>query len=487
MRLDALLDGLGATIHGDGSAEIRRITDDSRRAGPGSLFVARRGRATDGHRFLADAAARGAAALLCARPPAAGLGLPVALAADPYRVAVAAAHRLAGDPSRRLRLVGVTGTNGKSTTAFLIRHLIHRFGGDAGLVGTLEYRVGRHRLPAPNTTPGALRLVELLGRMAEAGQDHAVMEVSSHGLDQERVAGCRFQAVVFTNLTQDHLDYHGDMERYFEAKARLFAPPVASPETVAVVNLDDPYGRRLAAATPLRRLTYGLAPGAAVRAEGVACSAAGSRFTLVHGRRRVAAEIRLLGRVNVENALAAAAYGLACGHPLEAVAEALATAPPVPGRYEPVGPGRPAVLVDYAHTPDALARAVADCRRLTSGRLLLVFGCGGDRDRGKRPLMGRAAAAADRVFLTSDNPRTEPPAAIAAEVEPGLAGCDYRVELDREAAIHRAIAEAGEADLVLIAGKGHEDYQIVGEERRPFDDRSVAAAALAARAAGVAG
>ncbi len=483
MDLATLLAALPAACHGDATVAIHRITEDSRRAGPGCLFVARRGLAVDGHDFIGDALDRGAAAILCRRPPAEAREATVVVADDPYAVAVAAAHRLARAPCDRLHLTGITGTNGKSTTAFLIAHLLGERGPEAGLIGTLEYRVGHHRLPAPNTTPDALRVIELLGEMAAAGAEHAVMEVSSHGLDQGRVAGCRFHTALFTNLTQDHLDYHGDMERYFAAKQLLFRPPLVGPGSVAVVNTDDPYGRRLAEETTVPLLTYGLGPTAAVRAADLECSGDGSRFDLHYNGRSIPITTHLLGEVNVYNGLAAAAFGIRHGRPLSEVAAALATAAPVPGRYQRIGDERPVVVVDYAHTPDAVARAVADCRRLTRGRLIVVFGCGGDRDRRKRPLMGAAARGADRVILTSDNPRSEPPARILAEIEPGLGDHPYTVEPDRAAAIEQAIREAGEDDLVLIAGKGHEGYQLVGDERRPFDDREVAAAALALRAA----
>lgn len=487
MHLDTLLAGLPVTVPtshlGDGPTAIHRITEDSRRAGSGALFVARRGVVVDGHDFIGDAIDRGATAILCRQPPAAAGKATVVIADDPYAVAVIAAHRLAGRPCDRLHLTGITGTNGKSTTAFLICHLLAQRGRSAGLIGTLEYRVGHHRLPAPHTTPDALRVVELLGEMAAAGSDHAVMEVSSHGLDQGRVAGCHFHTLLFTNLTQDHLDYHGDMESYFAAKTLLFRPPLAPPGSVAVINTDDSYGARLADRCAVPVLTYGLGPTAAVRATDLECSGDGSRFALHYNGQSIPITMRLLGEVNVYNGLAAAAFGIRHGWPLAKIGAALATAQPVPGRYQRIGDTRPVVVVDYAHTPDALARAVADCRRLTRGRLIVVFGCGGDRDRSKRPLMGAAAAGGDIVILTSDNPRSEPPARILAEIEPGLGDHPYTVEVNRAAAIEHAIAAAAAADLVLIAGKGHEDYQLVGDERRPFDDRAVAAAALARRAA----
>jgi UDP-N-acetylmuramoyl-L-alanyl-D-glutamate--2,6-diaminopimelate ligase len=279
---------------------------------------------------------------------------------------------------------------------------------------------------------------------------------------------------VFTNLSQDHLDYHPDMASYFAAKASLFQPRYTAPGCVAVINGDDPRGAELAGRTPLPTLTFGLGAGVDLRATNVDYRPDGTRFTLHHAGQEAAVESRLLGEVNVYNALAAAAVGVRLDWSLTDVAGALGTCVPVPGRYERVGAGVPTVLVDYAHTPDALARAVSDCRRFTLGRLIVVFGCGGDRDRAKRPLMGRAATAADRVIVTSDNPRSEDPLAIIRAIEPGLAGCRYTVEPDRRGAIAAALAEATPDDTVLIAGKGHEDYQLVDGRRLAFDDRKVA-------------
>jgi UDP-N-acetylmuramoyl-L-alanyl-D-glutamate--2,6-diaminopimelate ligase len=482
MRLAELLTELDVVeAHGPLTIEVQRLCEDSRAVTGGTLFVARRGERYDGHDFVTDAVRRGAAALLVARLPDAAVpaGVPLVVVRDPHGTAVRLAHRLAGDPSDRLHLVGITGTNGKSTTAFLLRALLRARGAGVGLLGTIEYQVGNVVTVASHTTPDALRLHALLGRMVDAGATYGVMEVSSHGLYQGRVDGCRFATLVFTNLSQDHLDYHPDMASYFAAKASLFQPRYTAPGCVAVLNGDDPRGAELAARTHLPTLTFGLGAGVDLRATTVDYRPEGTRFTLHHAGMQVSVESRLLGEVNVYNALAAAAVGVRLGWTLPEVAAALATCVPVPGRYERVGSGAPTVLVDYAHTPDALARAIADCRRFTRGRLLVVFGCGGDRDRSKRPLMGRAAAAADRVIVTSDNPRSEEPRAIIRAIEPGLAGCPYTVEPDRRAAIAAAIATADAADTVLIAGKGHEDYQLVGGLRLAFDDRKVAAELLA--------
>ncbi|HEX9592381.1 MAG TPA: UDP-N-acetylmuramoyl-L-alanyl-D-glutamate--2,6-diaminopimelate ligase [bacterium] len=477
MRLAELLAELDVVeAHGPLTVEVQRLCEDSRSVTAGTLFVARRGEHYDGHDFVADAVGCGAVALLVAHLPDAAVraGVPVVVVRDPHGAAVRLARRLAGEPSQRLHLVGITGTNGKSTTAFLVRALLRARGAGVGLIGTIEYQVGNVVTVASHTTPDALRLQALLGRMVDAGATYGVMEVSSHGLHQGRVEGCRFATLVFTNLSQDHLDYHPDMASYFAAKASLFQPRYTAPGCVAVVNGDDPRGAELAARTPLPILTFGLGPGVDLRATAIDYRADGTRFTLHHAGRQAAVASRLLGEVNVYNALAAAAVGVRLDWTLPEVAAGLATCVPVPGRYERIGSGGPTVVVDYAHTPDALARAVADCRRFTRGRLIVVFGCGGDRDRTKRPLMGQAAAVADRVIVTSDNPRSEEPLAIIRAIEPGLAGCPYTVEPDRRAAIAAALAEAAPEDTVLIAGKGHEDYQLVAGQRLAFDDRKVA-------------
>jgi len=485
MRLSDLISELDVVeARGALDVGVEHLSEDSRATGPGTLFVARSGGRHDGHDFIADAAARGAAAVLTTRLPASGLcdAVTAVVVRDPHAAAVRLACRLAGEPSRHLHLVGITGTNGKSTTAFLVRTLLRWRNARVGLIGTIEYQVGDEVIPASHTTPDVLRLQELLGRMVAAGSGYGVMEVSSHGLAQGRVDGCRFSTLVFTNLSQDHLDYHADMGDYYAAKASLFQPRYTAPGCVALINGDDAHGRELVAGSVLPTRTFGLGPDADIRAAAVHYRPDGTRFTLHADGHEVAVHTQLVGEVNVYNTLAAAAVALRLGWNLPDIAAALATCEPVPGRYQRVGNGAPLVLVDYAHTPDAVARAVADCRHFTRGRLIVVFGCGGDRDRTKRPLMGRAAGAADRVIVTSDNPRSEEPLAIIREIEAGLAGCAYLVEPDRRAAIAAALAEAAPDDTVLIAGKGHEDYQLVGDRRLPFDDRSVAAEQLNLRA-----
>ena len=485
MRLSELLQAVGEAPIGAGDdVEVAGIAIDSRRVRPGDLFVALAGAHTDGRRHVAEAVARGARGVIAAGEVEAA-GATVVRADAPRRLLGRLAARVAGDPSARLKLVGVTGTNGKTTTTYLLEAIWHAAGFRPGVLGTIAYRFDGASRPAPLTTPEAPELQALLGEMRAAGTTHVAMEVSSHALAQERVAGCRFDAAVFTNLTRDHLDFHGDLEGYFAAKARLFLeflPAGGKPDPVAVVNVDDPAGARLAALLSTRCVRVGRAARADVRPLEIDTTLAGTRGVLALGRARVPFESPLVGAPHVENILGAAAAAWALGVAPEAVARGLAEVEPPPGRLEQIaGPGF-TVIVDYAHTPDALARALDVLRPLTSGRLVTVFGCGGDRDRGKRPLMGEAAARrSDLVVLTSDNPRTEDPLGILADVEQGVRAAgmrDHVVEPDRRAAISQAVALARPGDLVLIAGKGHEDYQIVGTDKRHLDDREEVRRAL---------
>jgi UDP-N-acetylmuramoyl-L-alanyl-D-glutamate--2,6-diaminopimelate ligase len=477
--------------------DVRALEVDSRKVGPGALFAALKGVVADGAEFAPQAVLRGAAAVLSDREldvaPAA-----LVLASDARRAFSQAASRFHGEPSKRMRLIGVTGTNGKTTTAYLVEQLAAALGLRTGLIGTVESRWPGGRAGASHTTPESHELQELLARMARAGAQLVSMEVSSHALAQERVSGCTFAAAAFTNLTRDHLDYHGTLEAYFEAKARLFRDllPRGAP---AVLNLDDARCRALAGELPgsIGFTTRG-ASGARLLARALSSDLEGIRFDLRGGFGEARIESPLIGAHNAENLLAALGLLLGLGMPMERLAAAAAQARGAPGRLERVAdPGGRVVLVDYAHTDDALAR-VLDAVRAAAGskaRVVCVFGCGGDRDRGKRPLMGQAAARrADLVVATSDNPRTEDPLAILADIEPGLskhkrkmgmsdarAGRDgYCVIPDRAAAIELALRSARAGDAVVIAGKGHEDYQIVGTEKRSFDDRLEARRALEA-------
>ena len=478
-----MLAGVGAEIEGDPTVEIGGLAYDSRRAGPGVLFFCVPGANADGHDFGAAAVAAGSPALVVERRL--GLADAEALVADARAAMAPAAVAFYGDPTAELRLAGITGTNGKTTTAFLIRHVLEASGTRTGLLGTVKRVVGGVEAEVERTTPEAIDLQATFRAMLDAGDVACAMEVSSHALRLRRTAGIRFDVAVFTNLTQDHLDFHPDMEDYFAAKRELFVPRDGPRPGRAVVNLDDSYGRRLADEIAQeygdRLVTFSAAGDerAAVRARDIEFDAGGSRFAVegAVGEHRV--EIPLPGDFNVENALAAVAAAVALGAPPAVAAAAMAHAGQVPGRMEPVVEGQPfAVLVDYAHTPDSLENVLDAARRLTSGRLICVFGCGGDRDREKRPLMGGIAGRlSDVPIVTSDNPRSEDPDEIIRQVLGGM-GADRDglvVEVDRRLAIRAALGLAEPGDTVVIAGKGHEQGQeFEGGRKVPFDDREVA-------------
>jgi UDP-N-acetylmuramoyl-L-alanyl-D-glutamate--2,6-diaminopimelate ligase len=451
---------------------VAGVSSDSRAVAPGEVYVAVRGSQADGHRFVPDAARRGAAAVVV-EAAVEGLGVPQVVVRDGRRAAVALGSAWYGHPARRLRIVGVTGTNGKTTATALIRHLLNGRGtaGSIGTIGALDGTGAAIPSTAGSlTTPGPIDLQATLAALAARGVTDVVMEASSHSLDQGRLDGLTLAAGVFTNVTRDHLDYHGTMEAYLAAKLKLAA--LLGTTGSEVVNLDDAAWRALA--PNARRVTFGLHPAADVRAADVVLDARGSRFTLTGRFGRLPVSLPLLGDFNVANALAAAASALVLGRPLAEVAARLAEAPQVPGRMEILTDRPCVVLRDYAHTPDALERALAALRPLTRGRLLVVFGCGGDRDRGKRPMMGRIATdRADLAIVTSDNPRTEHPDAIIDEIEQGMGGAPHLRFTDRLAAIHRALEQARPDDTILLAGKGHETYQVVGTEKQPFDEREI--------------
>ena len=451
---------------------------DSRTARPGMLYVAVRGSQVDGHRFAGDAVRRGATALVVEAPQQSGV--PEIVVRDGRRAALALGQAWFGHPGRQLTLMGVTGTNGKTTTTGLVRHLFNAAGG-AGSIGTLGAFDGQGESVASTagslTTPGPIDLQATLADLLARGTTHVAMEASSHSLDQGRLDGLGFAAAVYTNLTRDHLDYHGTMEAYLAAK--LVLSTLLRLDGVEVVNLDDSAWCVL----PRRagRVTFGLHPAADVRATGVILDAGGSRFRLEGRFGSAEASLPLLGDFNVANALAAAACALGLGLPLGVVVRRLGDSPQVPGRMERIAEAPCIVLRDYAHTPDALERALAALRPLTRGRgrLIVVFGCGGDRDRGKRPIMGRVAAeGADLAIATSDNPRTEDPGAIIDDIERGMAGVPHLRIVDRLAAIHAALNQARAGDTLLLAGKGHETYQVIGTEKVPFDEREIVRAAI---------
>ncbi|MDQ3907799.1 MAG: UDP-N-acetylmuramoyl-L-alanyl-D-glutamate--2,6-diaminopimelate ligase [Acidobacteriota bacterium] len=480
----------GAELSGDAGARVSDVTHDSRQAREGTLFVAIRGERFDAHDFVDQVMARGAVGVMSERerpPDFKGAWLIVRDARAALALAAAEAH---GHPSRELKLVAVTGTNGKTTTAHIVASIVEAAGARVAVLGTVGYRIGEEQFEAAHTTPEASDVQRFLRRAVDAGCRVAVMESSSQALDLRRCDALTVAAAIFTNLTQDHLDYHGTMERYFDAKRRLFDGRTGERPAVSVVNIDDEYGSRLArelSASGSRVVTYALREEADATARGVEYSLGGNRFELATRAGSRALRSPLVGQPHVYNVLAASACALALGYSLEVIERAVETCAGAPGRFERVAhAGDFAVVVDYAHTDDALRNVLRTAREVAAegARVVTVFGCGGDRDRTKRAPMGEAAGElSDVVVLTSDNPRTEDPEAILRDAEVGLkkVGKPYVKLVDRREAITRAIAEARGGDVVVIAGKGHETYQIIGDRTIHFDDREVAREALASR------
>jgi UDP-N-acetylmuramoyl-L-alanyl-D-glutamate--2,6-diaminopimelate ligase len=464
--------------------EVESIAYDSRRVQGNTLFVAIRGEKSDGHQFVDQAIEQGASVIVAERE----ISSPRAtcLVVDDSRSALAdLSAAFYGMPARKLKMAAVTGTNGKTTTTFLIKHICEKAGMRCGLLGTVQYEIGDRILPAIRTTPEALDIQELLAQIVNAGGRAAAMEVSSHALAQERTRGIEWDVAVFTNLTQDHLDFHRTMENYFEAKAKLFQDlPLQSKKkgASAVINIDDRYGEklvdRLAGKIPV--VTYGLGLHADFRASNYRTEFAGTSYQLDARGRSYLVRVPLIGRFNVANSMAALAAATVMGVNLRAAILSLARSPQVPGRLELVPAKRQfQIFVDYAHTDDALRNVLKTLRELKPRKLIVVFGCGGDRDRKKRPLMGRATdELADHAIITSDNPRKENPDAIISEVEKGFRSTRYEKIVERAEAIRRAVAMAQPRDLVLIAGKGHEKYQEFADHTIPFDDIQVARRAL---------
>jgi UDP-N-acetylmuramoyl-L-alanyl-D-glutamate--2,6-diaminopimelate ligase len=482
--LEALITGLAhERLQGSSSRTVAGVTSDSRKVEPGWAFVAIEGEKVDGHSYIAEALARGAVALVVDRPFDCSSAPHVTCVRVPNtrRALAQLANALHGRPSDQLRLIGVTGTNGKTTSTYLLEAVLRAHGATPGVIGTVTYRYADREQPASQTTPAPEDLQRLLREMVDAGVTHCVMEVSSHALAQDRVWGCRFAAALFTNLTQDHLDYHADMAAYYAAKARLFT---AYQPGVAVLNRDDPAGETLLRETPGPSITYGFSPEADVGVHHLEMDAGGIRLTARVQGHCYNLRSRLIGRHNVYNILGALATAHASALDLERAVVGIEQLTAVPGRFERVDAGQPfTVLVDYAHTPDALRNVLQAARGVAGGRVIAVFGAGGDRDRSKRPKMGRVAAEyADVAVITSDNPRTEPPMSIIRAIETGYLESgqtsQYHVIADRAQAIQEAIRLARVGDVVIIAGKGHETYQILGNERIPFDDRRVAMTAL---------
>lgn len=467
--------------------EVTGITYDSRRVTPGMLFVAVPGEHVDGHDFVLNAVDRGAVAVICQRNGFIQQRATKIIVADAREALAQVAAAFYQHPAGKLKMIGVTGTNGKTTVAFMIKHVLESAGIKTGLLGTIRYEIGERVIPAQRTTPESLDIHQMLAHMVRAGCKACVMEVSSHALEQKRVFGLDFDVAIFTNLTQDHLDYHGNMESYYAAKKKLFSSPALAREgrsTTSVINIDDTFGARLARETDAQvRVEYGIEKEAAVRATQIQLGAECTQMTIGTPAKSFTCKLPLIGRHNVYNALAAVGASLALEVPAGVIQKALSSVPAVPGRLERIVHGQPfGVLVDYAHTDDALRNVLTTLREITKGRLLLAFGCGGSRDKGKRPKMGRVAAElADVAIITTDNPRKESAADIANQIQEGyraVRGKDCAIELDRRRAIDKIIRMAQPGDTVLIAGKGHETYQEFEDTVVPFDDRAHAAETL---------
>ena len=481
MKLGQILSGmrLSQPLSGElANLEINGLDYDSRRVRPGFLFFAFPGSHSDGRQFAQNAVAAGAAAVVSESPAPEGFrGVWLEVVHGRQALALAARNFYC-QPDERLHLTGITGTNGKTTTSYLLDSILLAAGYTTALIGTIEYHLAGQVRRAVNTTPESLDLLWLFAELEKQGGTHVTMEVSSHALELGRVYGLHFQVAVFTNLTRDHLDFHGTMEAYLAAKLKLFAGAGGPPPRAAVLNRDDESIRKIKLARETQAFWYGLGPDATLRARHISSGFDGLRFDVQYGKTRFGISSRLIGKMNVYNILAACGAALSFDIPPETIARGIAGVAAVPGRFERVDEGQPfMVVVDYAHTDDALRNVISVARGLDPKRVITLFGCGGDRDRTKRPLMGRAAAeASDFVVLTSDNPRSEDPLAIMNDALVGIRRVDvpHIVEPDRAAAIARAIQEAREGDIVILAGKGHETYQILKDQTIPFDDRAVA-------------
>lgn len=493
MKLKQLSSVLAAAvIEGSGEVEITGIETDSRQVKAGDLFICLPGHTVDGHQFAAQAADQGAAALVVERKLE--VDLPQVIVRDSRFAMAGLANAFYNQPSSRMKMIGVTGTNGKTTTTYLIETIMNDYGLKTGLIGTIQMKYDGQSFPMPRTTPEALELQRYLNDMANAGTECCVMEVSSHALEQGRVKGTDFRTAIFTNLTQDHLDYHHTMEEYRGAKGLFFSRlgnAFAKDEPsrkYAVLNADDEASAYFAKQTAAEVITYGLGEYADIRASNISITAQGTSFHVDTFRGSADIAIRMVGKFNVYNAMAAIAAALLEGIPLEDIKNSLESVPGVDGRVEVVDEGQPyAVIVDYAHTPDGLENVLRTVKEFAEGRVLTVFGCGGDRDRTKRPIMGKIAAKySDVVLVTSDNPRTEDPDLILKDIEAGLiedgvSTESYKLIVDRRKAIEKAIEMASPGDVVLIAGKGHETYQLIAGEVLDFDDRIVAKDAIRGR------
>jgi UDP-N-acetylmuramoyl-L-alanyl-D-glutamate--2,6-diaminopimelate ligase len=499
MKLKDLIDRIdGRQIYtaGGGAAtvpdvDVASVSCNSRENLRKGIFVAIKGAQADGHAFIQDALCRGASAVVFedARRIASAMtkqGAPARSVVfvqvpDSRKAAVLLAEAFYGYPSRQLSITGITGTNGKTTISYLIEAIVRRQGSNPAVIGTVNYRYNDQVIASVNTTPGPVELQRLFRDMADGGVTHLAMEVSSHALDQDRVSGIHFSSAIFTNLTQDHLDYHKGLEDYFLAKSKLFTNLEGN--AAAVINNDDAYGRRLAQMSKGSVVTYGLDDTSQVYGRGIVMDTCFTKFTLCGFGNTVELRTNLIGRHNVYNVLGAAAWALNAGIPADIIAAALAGFTSVPGRLERIdAPGGVRIFVDYAHTPDALSNVITTLRQITSNRIIVVFGCGGDRDRTKRPAMGKVVAdLSDHAVITSDNPRSEDPQAIIEDIARGITKKNYSVIPDRTTAIRTALSMGKEGDVVLIAGKGHETYQIIKDTVLHFDDREVVRECLQSR------
>ncbi|VAX32805.1 UDP-N-acetylmuramoylalanyl-D-glutamate--2,6-diaminopimelate ligase [hydrothermal vent metagenome] len=480
MRLSELIEGL-MPVAVTGDCLVEGLSCDSRNVGEGDLFFAVKGEHFDGNEFIEDALMKRAGAVVSESPPDLTVDVPYVQVQDIYTAMAGIADRFYGHPSGMLSITGITGTNGKTTTSYILHNILSADGVNAGLLGTIKYILGTRELRGRFTTPEALDFQRMLADMHDRGITHAVAEISSHALSLKRVDFTNFDVAVFTNLTRDHLDFHGDMEAYYRAKRRLF---LELARHIAVVNIDDPYGRRLVKeiregmgqVADLQVITCGInSDDAELRAVEIKEGFEGLDFTVMYGSEVFPVSSPLLGVTNVYNILSAIGASVALGLGRERIVEGVRQCRGVEGRMEPVKAGQGFLaIIDYAHTPDALQKVLETLRRLTRGRIITVFGCGGDRDRGKRPEMGRIAAElSDTAIVTSDNPRTEDPVGIVDDIVGGMKKGEYIIEPDRKKAIEEAVRISGPDDIVLIAGKGHEEYQEIREVRYPFSDREI--------------
>lgn len=488
MKLETLLNYLlNYKMDNESNPEIVSIEMDSRAAGPGSLFVCIEGYTVDGHDYAPQAVENGAAAVLSQKPMPEVKSVPVIIVNDTKRAMAILANVFYDHPTSKLHLIGVTGTNGKTTTSHLIEQVFSEAGKRTGMIGTIDMKINGVSHKVANTTPESLFLQKAFKEMVDQDVEAAVMEVSSHALDLGRVRGCEYDIALFTNLTQDHLDYHKDMETYLRAKGMLFAQLgntyTDDKRKIAILNSDDPASKEFEKMTAAQVLTYGIEQKSDIMAKDIKITGKGTTFTLITPGEERTVSLKLVGKFSVYNVLAAISATLMSGIPIDAIVKTMENVKGVPGRFETVDAGQNfTVIVDYAHTPDSLENALTTVKEFATGKIISVVGCGGDRDRTKRPLMAKIAATnSDVAIFTSDNPRTEDPAAILQDMENGVQDEKYVIYPDRKEAIQHAVEIADENDIILIAGKGHETYQIIGKEVLDFDDRKVAAEAIGAK------